>query len=439
MTEIRKFHLWLAVLVLAVASAVLGSCSKTDDEPLVEPVVQPKTDDTGKTEDEDPGKTDDDPGKTDDDGGNSSDDPESRPKPYITDTVSYPGYPLLRNLNFVYPSKGPFGEDVMLSGTITMRSDMRPEKKAQAIILYNHYTVSRADECPSKGKLDMQNILYLTAPLRNFITVSADYYGFGQTEDHMQAYCIASVNARASIDALTAARQLLAEQGYTWDDDLLNVGYSQGGQTAIGVLKIATEEYPDLHFTRTMAGGGPYDLEETYRQYLAAGEAKLPSAVVSILMAYNEYFKLGIAREQMFRGATLNHLEDWWLSKQYSSTAIDKKMGTRSVAQFIAPPLLDLDSDVARTVMEALARESLCKGWTPRRDERIFLLHHNADDISPSENTQLLYDFLREQGVEQVEMQKADFFTLGISEHISGAAAFLTIVGRWLRDNYPLQ
>ena len=60
-------------------------------------------------------------------------------------------------------------------------------------------------------------------------------------------------------------------------------------------------------------------------------------------------------------------------------------------------------------------------------------------DISPAENTQLLYDFLREQGVEQVEMQKADFFTLGISEHISGAAAFLTIVGRWLRDKDPLQ
>jgi hypothetical protein len=269
--------------------------------------------------------------------------------------------------------------------------------------------------------------------------VSADYYGFGQTEDRMQAYCIGSANARASIDALTAARQLLAERGYTWYDDLLNVGYSQGGQTAIAVLKLATAKYPDLHFTRTLAGGGPYDLEETYHQYLAEGSAKLPSAVVSILMAYNEYFQLDIPYSSMFQGATLEHLDDWWLSKQFSTTEIDRKMGSKDITTFIAPPLRDLDSNVSRRMMEALDTESLCRGWKPRKDENIFLLHHNADDIAPAVNTEHLYDFLKEQGVENVEMQQADFFTLGISEHISGAAAFLTLVAKWIRDNYTIK
>lgn len=361
------------------------------------------------------------------------------PEARITGEVTYTAYPLLRNMNFVYPSRDPYGNPVMLSGTITMSRGLTPETKAQGFILYNHYTVFRADECPSKGKLDMQNILYLTAPHRNFITVSADYYGFGQTEDRMQAYCIGSANARASIDALTAARQLLAERGYTWYDDLLNVGYSQGGQTAIAVLKLATAKYPDLHFTRTLAGGGPYDLEETYHQYLAEGSAKLPSAVVSILMAYNEYFQLDIPYSSMFQGATLEHLDDWWLSKQFSTTEIDRKMGSKDITTFIAPPLRDLDSNVSRRMMEALDTESLCRGWKPRKDENIFLLHHNADDIAPAVNTEHLYDFLKEQGVENVEMQQADFFTLGISEHISGAAAFLTLVAKWIRDNYTIK
>jgi len=255
----------------------------------------------------------------------------------------------------------------------------------------------------------------------------------------MQAYCIGSANARASLDALKAARQLLADRGYTWDNHLLNVGYSQGGQTSIAVLKLATEEYPELSFDRTLAGGGPYDLEETYRQYLADGSARLPSAVVNILMAYNEYFSLGIDNSSMFQGTTLSHLNDWWLSKQYSSTEIDHKMGTRDITQFIAPPLLDLDSDVSLRMMEALRRESLCRGWTPRRDEHIMLLHHNADDISPSANTQLLYNYLKAQGVDDVELLVTDFFSLGVSEHVSGAVAFLTIVGRWIRDNYEIQ
>lgn len=441
-----SFPLLLFVL-LTTGALVLTSCSKDEDSPASETVVPPKADDSGKDGGNDSGKEEGNPDDNTDPGDEpdpgDSPDPGVNPgecsqKAYFTGEVRYPKYPLLRNLNFVYPSKGPFGEDVMLSGTITMRSTMQPQDKARGIILYNHYTVCRADECPSRGKLDMQNILYLTAPYRNFITVSADYYGFGETEDKMQAYCMASVNARASIDALIAARQLLAAEGYTWDDELLNVGYSQGGQTAIGVLKLATEEYPDLHFRRTLAGGGPYDLEETYRQYLSDGAAKLPSAVVSILMAYNEYFRLGIANDQLFRGSTLDHLQDWWLSKRYSSTSIDLRMGTRDITQFIAPPLLDLDSHVSRSMMNALASESLCQGWTPRKDEDIFLLHHNADDISPSENTQLLYDFLKAQGVERVEMQKADFLTLGISEHISGAVAFLTLVGVWIRNNYPV-
>lgn len=432
MANFRILRLWLAMIVLATGALTLTSCSKTDDTPVAQTVVPPNDDDSGNTKDDGTDTKDDDTDTPDD-----SD--KVAMKPYITDTVVYAKYPLLRNLNFVYPSKGPTGEDVMLSGTITMPRTMTPQTRAQGFILYNHYTVCRADECPSRGKLDMQNILYLTAPGRNFITVSADYYGFGLTEQQMQAYCIASVNARASIDALLAARQLLADQGYTWADDVLNIGYSQGGQTAIGVLKVATEEEPGLRFTRTMAGGGPYDLEATYRQYLADGEAKLPSAVVSILMAYNQYFRLGIANDQLFKGETLAHLDDWWLSKQYSSTAIDRKMGTRDITQFIAPPLLDLNTEVSRTMMTALAAESLCHGWTPRTDEDIFLLHHNADDISPSANTQLLYDFLKAKGVEHVEMQKADFLTLGISEHVSGAMAFLTLVGQWLRDSYLIQ
>jgi hypothetical protein len=90
-------------------------------------------------------------------------------------------------------------------------------------------------------------------------------------------------------------------------------------------------------------------------------------------------------------------------------------------------------------MMQALARESLCKDWSPRKDEHIFLLHHNNDDISPSVNTQHLYDFLTEQGVTDVEMQKEDFFTLGISQHISGALAFMTKVGDWIKDNYMLR
>ena len=74
-------------------------------------------------------------------------------------------------------------------------------------------------------------------------------------------------NAQTSIDALLAARQLLPELGIKFalgkDRQVFNMGYSQGAQTAIGVLKVASEKYPDLRFTHTFAGGGPYDMRQT--------------------------------------------------------------------------------------------------------------------------------------------------------------------------------
>ena len=432
--DTKRGNVWMALLILSAVLLVMPSCSR-DDDPIRSEVTPPGNDDNNG--DGEKGKDDTEPG----DGGNTE--PEDKndglEQAYITDSVVYAKYPLLKNLNFVYPSKGPQGEPVMLSGTITMGTGMTHQQRARGFILYNHYTICKASECPSRGMLDMQNIIYLTAPYRGFITVSADYYGFGATEEHMQAYCMASVNSRASIDALRAAKKLLAERGYTWGDDLLNIGYSQGGQTSIGVLKVATEEYPDLHFTRTLAGGGPYDLEETYRQYLTNGSTELPSAVVSILMAYNEYCQLGIPASSMFKGTTLDHLDDWWLSKKYSSTEIDKMMGSKDITTFAADPLLDLDSEVSRRMMKALSGESLCRGWTPRQDENILLVHHESDDIVPQVNAQLLYDFLKAQGVQNVEMRMADYLTLGISEHVSGAVAFLTMVAQWIRDNYEIQ
>lgn len=354
----------------------------------------------------------------------------------IVSEKTYALYPQLKNLNFVYPSKGPFGEPVMLSGTISMGHNMQPTTKANGFLLYNHYTVCQADECPSRGKLDMQSLIYQVAPNSRFIIVSADHYGFGQSGDRMQAYCVGSTNARASLDALTAARQLLAERGYTWGDDLLNVGYSQGGQTTMAVLRLATEEYPSVRFTRTMAGGGPYDLGATYRQYLTDGKVKMPSVVVNILLAYNEFFRLGIGREEMFVGSALTHIDDWWLSKQYTTSQIDRFVGSSSIGQFVSEPLCDLDSNMAQRMMQALERENLCSGWKPRPDEHILLLHHEVDEIVPVVNTRNMYDFLKQQGVEDVELQIGNFFPLGSSDHVSGAGMFLTKVGLWIREHY---
>lgn len=445
----------LTVVLLLCGSSTLSSCSSDDDQDkdLVE------SQDKGKTPKEASNAT-----LTD-----SEQEPLGDEVEYLTDDYSYGDaritkkvtYALYRgmvNYNFIYPSKDPFGNPVMLSGTISMGEEVSPDVMGRGIVLYNHYTVNKASECPTEGDLLLQYmILNYLLPSSRLIMVSADYYGFGSTSDKNQAYCLGGNNARASVDALIAARQLLKQEGFQWDEnELLNMGYSQGGQTAMAVVKLLTEEHPDIRITRTLAGGGPYDMVATYQNFVSTRQDDMPSTIIGVLLAFNEFYKLDNPRSSMFVEPTLSHIDEWVLSKQYGSLEIDALVDTTDLNAIITPPLFDLNSDISRGLTEALDKENLCKGWTPRKDENILLIHHLKDGIVPVVNAEHLYAFLKEQGVENVEMQTTNFgqylyllapyarlFGLGdlvnskgLLSHGGGALVFLTLSTTWLREHY---
>lgn len=327
-------------------------------------------------------------------------------------------------INFEYPSTDPYGKPATLSGTITIGDEVNASTPARGLLLYNHFTVFRADQCPSKGYLDVQKFVCGSG----LITISADYYGFGSTADKPQAYCISAVNAQASVDALLAAKKLLPGLGYSWNDDILfNAGYSQGGQTSMGVVRLIDEKYPDLHITYTFAGGGSYDIPETYRQFIQSGVTDMPSSVINVLVSYNEYFNLGIPRSDIFIEPTLSHIDEWILSKQYTSGEVDKWVGSEAITSFATPAVLDLNSDLSKRLFEVLEKDNLCKGWTPRKDERILLVHHTKDKTVPVANTESQAAFLQAQGVEQLKVTIGDFGQLqNRTPHESGAIIFVT-------------
>ena len=323
--------------------------------------------------------------------------------------------------SILYPSTDPFGNEETLSGTITVGDEVTKDAPAKGLMLYNHFTIFRADQCPSKGSLAVEKIVAGSG----LITISPDYYGFGITEDKMQAYCISNVNAQASVDALLAAKELLPTLGYKWNDDILfNMGYSQGGQTSIGVARLIAENYPDLHITYTIAGGGSYDIPETYRQFISSNETGMPSSVISVLLSYNEYFKLGYKRSDMFLEPVLSNIDKWFLSKNYTSDEIDA-MVSSNVSDFATPALLDMESDISKSFFTALDKDNLCKGWTPRTDDKYVLVAHTKDTTVPVANTINLYNFLKSKGVENIEPYVGNYGTLpGKSAHESAALIF---------------
>lgn len=322
---------------------------------------------------------------------------------YVIDS-NYIASSHMKVYNFAYPSVDPAGNPIMLSATISMGDEVSRDSRARGMLLYNHFTIYRANQCPSRGELSMQSM----AVGLGLITVSPDYYGFGVSECYNQAYCISLFNARTSIDALLEARKLLNKMGYSWDDVLLNVGYSQGGQTTMAVVRLAAEQYPDLDITYSFAGAGSYDLPETYRQFIDRTIAGMPSTVISVMLSYNEYKHLGIKRDEMFREPVLSHIDDWILSKRFTREEIDAKVGSLTISDYVTAAMVDTNSSLSRRFMETLDGDNLCHGWTPRGNEHIMLFHSSRDITVPVANTQNMYDFLISHGVQDVDLQIHD-------------------------------
>ena len=362
--------------MMAVSSATMITSCTVEDNPSSEPVVEPES---------------------------------QVPAARITETIRKEEAKATV-YNFEYPSVDPYGNPVTLSGSIVVGDEVEADgKQASGMVLYNHFTVFQKDQCPSLGDLGV----VLKVVGSKLIAVAPDYYGFGVTGDKNQAYCMSRTNAQSSVDALLAARQLLKEKGYKWGDFLFNLGYSEGGQTAMGVVRLVAEKYPDIKITHTVAGAGPYDIGETYRQLVSSGETSMPSTVISTLLAYNEYNELDVDNNEMFLDPILDNILIYLLSKDYKRDDLEGKLASYKIADWINPILFDFNSDLSLKFMEVFEKDNLSKGWKPRGDERISLVHNTLDACVPYANTTQMAEFFKQAGFTVDEGRTEDRYVDG--------------------------
>lgn len=252
--------------------------------------------------------------------------------------------------------------------------------------------------------------------------------------------------AQASIDALLAAEELLPGLGVKFvvgKNQYFNLGYSQGAQTAIAVLKVAAEKYPRVRFTHSFAGSGPYDMLATFQSMFVQEEAAMPSTVIAALLSFNEYYQLGYPMEELFQEAVIPDVEQYVLSKDYSRIEAFAAIPAQPYASFLQPGMLDKDGPMYKNFLEAFGKETLCSGWVPRQTERIFLSSNPKDDIVPPVNSENLYHFLvEEQGLTGVEWYASEGISTLVPEaiprHLSAAADYVVRVRSILRSQYGI-
>ncbi|SHF86435.1 T9SS type A sorting domain-containing protein [Chryseobacterium sp. OV279] len=128
-------------------------------------------------------------------------------------------------------------------------------------IVSDHGTTDSRNNVPSnfKGALTAGFVVELSYVLNGYILMAPDYVGMG-TGDGVHPYVDYATEAGATIDFVTAANKVLAQQGIKRYDEYFLAGYSQGAHAAMSTLKRLNISNPtNLKFKYAYMGDGPYD------------------------------------------------------------------------------------------------------------------------------------------------------------------------------------
>jgi len=149
-----------------------------------------------------------------------------------------------------YTSIDTEGNPITLSGKVMLPSD----GKFKRFILVSHYTIGSNAEAPSNC-FSLEGVL---VPL-GYCIIVPDYLGYGITAGKKHPYLALDLTARNALDMYLAVRPFLASCGIEPEfDDIMLMGYSQGGANTMGVMRLIETKYADsIKLRRVFAGGGP--------------------------------------------------------------------------------------------------------------------------------------------------------------------------------------
>lgn len=279
-----------------------------------------------------------------------------------------------------------------VSGVITIPAN----KEATCVILDNHHTIASNAEAPSvQGTTSVGMLLSL-----EYVIAATDYIGYGLTADKVHPYLCQRQNALNSIDIAKIAWDLVKKEKVKLEhENLLNVGYSQGGGVAMAVHR-EMENNPalakELHFSGSWCGDGPYDVKTTVLEYLSHPEsvsypAGLPLLVNGFLSGAPAELKGNLKFSDFITDAMVNAgLETWLSEKKLDTEAINEKMqavvGGRplTVADIFKEEMASPEGTLAKTYLEFAEANNICKGWHPSYP--IKLIHLACDEVVPVSN-----------------------------------------------------
>ena len=157
------------------------------------------------------------------------------------------------------------------------------------LLIYSHGTVSSREAVPSR--LSFESIITAIYASQGYFTIAPDLLGLGDSKG-VHPYLHADSEATASYDMIKAIKENVEENDFRINDQIFNIGYSQGGHTAMALHRyIETESTDGYVVTASAPSSGPYFLSKEMVDFtIGENEYFYPGYLVAILRSYEEVY-----------------------------------------------------------------------------------------------------------------------------------------------------
>lgn len=271
-----------------------------------------------------------------------------------------------------YNTIDPLGNPVLSSGIIMRPLNMKP----RGVL---HFLPSANIDKFGSGS-DALILFEGVLSFLGYIVIIPDLLGNGITKDTIEyPFLMAENTGRVAYDMHRATIEYFATiLGYPLQKHISIGGYSMGGSGALALVRHIEQEQPeDIIIDRAIIGGGIYDLNVAFEEFVKTGFAQYPAAP-GIFKAYDKWYGLNLDYSRIFIGPLLENM-DSWLDRTHFRDQLTQWIG-QDLHQYMHPDFFTVERNSEINKLWKKFREnSLATGWTPKTH---ILIAHAEDDLS---------------------------------------------------------
>ena len=276
-----------------------------------------------------------------------------------------------------YLTTDGYGNPVLASGLVAV--PVKPANALSPVVSYQHATIYQNASAPTQNLTANEPPILLATS--GFITVAADYVGYGESLGSEHPYLLAGPTAAAVNDLITAARIWRQRREAPSNGQLFLTGYSEGGYATLAAYR-ALQSGNSPHLPQVVAafpGAGPYDLQATLDAQLDRVREESSALAALINPGFLRY--LGDKVRDELRRLMVRLLIPEDADVAFQTVVIDYYLADDNAA---------------------LAREASVHQWSPQRP--VWLYHGRDDETVPYAASVSALHAMQERGAPQVSL-----------------------------------